>query len=147
MPNPPQLLNDDGTASIATALMSSHHGFRRDIAQFRKALRRVADGDHTRVGALREEWQRYGGTLHHHHQAEDSGIFPGIRQQHPELAAIIDGLVKPTFDGVLALPDLGSAVTEARAAAMPDPRQAALKRKIAEIRAHCAAAGTDAAAE
>ena len=93
MPNPPQLLNDDGTASIATALMSSHHGFRRDIAQFRKALRRVADGDHTRVGPLREEWQRYGDTLHHHHHAEDSGIFPGIKPQHPELAAVIEGLV------------------------------------------------------
>jgi hypothetical protein len=61
--------------------------------------------------------------------------------------AIIDGLVKPTFDGVLHLPDLAGAVTEARAAALPDPRQAALKRKIAEIRARCAAPGADAAAE
>ena len=49
--------------------------------------------------------------------------------------AIIDGLAKPTFDGVLALPDLAGAIAEARAAALPDPRQAALKRKIAEIRA------------
>jgi hypothetical protein len=49
--------------------------------------------------------------------------------------AIIDGLVKPTFDGVLPLTDLASAITEARAAIMPDPRQVALKRKIAEIRA------------
>ena len=49
--------------------------------------------------------------------------------------AIIDGLVKPAFDGALFLPDLAGAVAEARAAAMPDPRQAALKRKIAEIRA------------
>ena len=48
---------------------------------------------------------------------------------------IIDGLAKPTFDGVLALPDLAGAIKEARAAALPDPRQAALKRKIAEIRA------------
>ncbi len=61
--------------------------------------------------------------------------------------AIIDGLVKPTFDGVLHLPDLAGAVAEARAAALPDPRQAALKRKIAEIRARCAASGADAAAE
>jgi len=57
---------------------------------------------------------------------------------------IIDSLVKPTFDGVLALPNLAGAIAEARAAAMPDPRQAALKRKIGEIRA--AAAGPDAAA-
>ena len=57
------------------------------------------------------------------------------RQGMADWNAIIDGLVKPTFDGVLAVPDLGSAVTEARAAALPDPRQSALKRKIAEIRA------------
>ena len=66
------------------------------------------------------------------------------RQGLADWNAIIDGLVKPTFDGVLALPDLGNAVTEARAAALPDPRQAALKRKIAEIRAR-ASAGSNAA--
>jgi hypothetical protein len=66
------------------------------------------------------------------------------RQGMADWNAIIDGLVKPTFDGVLALPDLGGAVTEARAAAVPDPRQAALKRKIAEIRAR-APAGANAA--
>ena len=49
--------------------------------------------------------------------------------------AIIDGLVKPTFDGVLPLSNLAGAIAEARAAVMPDPRQVALKRKIAEIRA------------
>ncbi len=49
--------------------------------------------------------------------------------------AIIDGLAKPTFDGVLVLPDLAGAIAEARAVALPDPRQVALKRKIAEIRA------------
>jgi hypothetical protein len=57
------------------------------------------------------------------------------RQGLADWNAIIDGLAKPTFDGVLALSDLAGAVREARAAAMPDPRQAALKRKIAEIRA------------
>ena len=53
---------------------------------------------------------------------------------------IIDGLAKPTFDGVLPLKDLAGAVAEARAAALPDPRQAALKRTIAEIRARAYAA-------
>jgi hypothetical protein len=66
------------------------------------------------------------------------------RQGLADWNAIIDGLVKPTFDGVLTLPDLRSAVIEARAAAMPDPRQTALKRKIAEIRAG-ASAGSNAA--
>jgi hypothetical protein len=49
--------------------------------------------------------------------------------------AIIDGLAKPTFDGVLPLTDLAAGIAEARAAIMPDRRQVALKRKIAEIRA------------
>jgi hypothetical protein len=57
------------------------------------------------------------------------------RQGMADWNAIIDGLVKPTFDGVLALSGLGGAVAEARAAALPDPQQAALKRKIAEIKA------------
>jgi hypothetical protein len=61
------------------------------------------------------------------------------RQGLADWNAIIDGLVKPTFDGMLALPDLGIAVTAARAAALPDPRQSALKRKIAEIRARATA--------
>ncbi len=60
---------------------------------------------------------------------------------------IIDQLAKPTFEGALRLPDLAGAIAEARGAAMPDPRQAALKRQIAEIRARCAIADTDAAAE
>jgi hypothetical protein len=64
--------------------------------------------------------QGYGGVYRH-----------GLADWH----AIIDGLVKPTFDGVLPLSNLAGALAEARAAAMPDPRQVALKRKIAEIRA------------
>ena len=64
-----------------------------------------------------------------------SGYGDGYRQGLADWSAIIDGLVKPTFDGVLALPDLAGAVAEARAVALPDPRQAALRHTIAEIRA------------
>jgi hypothetical protein len=60
--------------------------------------------------------------------------------------AIIDGLAKPTFDGALPLADLAGAVREARHAAMLDPRQAALKRAIAQIRARATGAGANAAA-
>jgi hypothetical protein len=66
------------------------------------------------------------------------------RQGMADWNAIIDGLAKPTFDGALALPDLAGAVAEARAAALPDRRQVALKRKIAEIRARVPA-GSNAA--
>jgi hypothetical protein len=67
------------------------------------------------------------------------------RQGLADWHAIIDGLAKPTFDGVLPLADLAGAVAEARAAALPDPRQTALKRKIAEIRARESGAAQGAA--
>ena len=62
------------------------------------------------------------------------GYGDAYRQGLSDWHAIIDGLAKPTFDGVLPLADLAAAVTEARGAVMPDPRQTALKRTIAEIR-------------
>jgi hypothetical protein len=74
------------------------------------------------------------------------GYGDAYRQGLADWHAIIDGLAKPTFDGVLPLSDLAAAVAEARAAAPPDPRQVALKRTIAEIRARALSAGADAAA-
>jgi hypothetical protein len=68
------------------------------------------------------------------------------RQGLADWHAIIDGLAKPAFDGALPLTDVAGAVAEARAAALPDPRQTALKRTIAEIRARALNAGTNAAA-
>jgi hypothetical protein len=63
------------------------------------------------------------------------GYGDAYRQGLADWHAIIDGLVKPALDGVLPLADLAAAIAEARGAALPDPRQAALKRAIAEIRA------------
>ncbi len=74
------------------------------------------------------------------------GYGDAYRQGLADWHAIIDGLVKPTFDGVLSLDDLAGAVRQARNAAMPDPRQASLKRVIAEIRARAIGAGAPAAA-
>jgi len=74
------------------------------------------------------------------------GYGDAYRQGLADWHAIIDGLAKPTFDGVLPLRDLAGAVAEARAAALPDPRQAALKRAIAEIRARALSSGANAAA-
>lgn len=75
------------------------------------------------------------------------GFGDTYRQGIADWHAVIDGLVKPTFDGVLPLADLAAAIAQARAAAMPDPRQASLKRAIAQIRARATAPGARAAAE
>jgi hypothetical protein len=75
------------------------------------------------------------------------GYGDAYRQGLADWHAIIDGLAKPTFDGVLPLADLAGAIREARAAAMPDPRQASLKRAIAQIRARATGPDAHAAAE
>lgn len=91
MAQAPALLNDDGTASIATAFMSSHHAFRRDLARFASALAKLSR-DAGRARAIGEEWTQYRGALHGHHQVEDTGIFPGLRQQSASLAATLERL-------------------------------------------------------
>ena len=89
-----QLLNDDGSASMATAFMMSHHGFRRDIALFKGALASSAGVDGApRIEALQEEWKGFHAKLHGHHQVEDNGVFPGIKAQHAELGDVIAELV------------------------------------------------------
>jgi hypothetical protein len=67
------------------------------------------------------------------------GYGDDYRQGLANWHAVIDGLVKPTFDGALPLTDLGSAIAEARDAIKPDPRQVSLKRAIAQIRARALA--------
>jgi len=86
---PTQLLNDDGTASMATMIMCSHHAFRRDVACFAKAL---ASFDAPRAEALREEWTKFRAALHGHHTVEDTAIFPDLRGKDPSLAGALDEL-------------------------------------------------------
>lgn len=90
MASAPNLLNDDDSASMATMFMMSHHGFRRDLARFVRALGRSDVSE--RAQALRDEWQSFNATLHGHHQVEDNHMFPSMRAQFPELSACIDRL-------------------------------------------------------
>lgn len=92
MSHAPNLLNDDGTASVATALMMSHHAFRRDLARFAVALAKIERGDTSKVEALREEWQFFRGALHGHHESEDNGVFPSIAKDHQSARSTIEGL-------------------------------------------------------
>ena len=92
MASPPNLLNDDGSASMATMMMMSHHAFRRDLGRFANALQRLTPSDVTRAEALRGEWANFHGALHGHHHMEDIAMFPSMRDQHPALGSCIDGL-------------------------------------------------------
>lgn len=61
------------------------------------------------------------------------GSGEAYRQGLADWHALIDGLVKPAFDRAIDVPDLATAISAAREAAMPDPRQASLKRAIVAL--------------
>jgi hemerythrin-like domain-containing protein len=111
------LLNDDGSASVATALLMSHHAFRRDIARFGRALARVVEGDLARAAALREEWRSFRGSLHGHHEIEDTKMFPGFRGANAQLAPVFDQLSAQhdQIDPLLERADAAFAALETRA--------------------------------
>ena len=112
MPQPPNLLNDDGTASMATMLLMSHHAFRRDITRFIKAVADIRAGDTSHADAVAGEWEKsYRQALHGHHTVEDTRIFPDIRAKHPELASALDELTAQhhQIDPVLAKGDVAYA--------------------------------------
>lgn len=113
------LLNEDGTASMATLLLLSHHAFRRDLARFAQALARVEPNDASRAEALAGEWQFYRGALHGHHEMEDANIFPGIRAAAPELASVFEELTADhrRIDPLLARGDAAFGATLDLAAA------------------------------
>jgi iron-sulfur cluster repair protein YtfE (RIC family) len=95
MSQAPNLLNDDGTASMATLLLLSHHAFRRDIARLIRAVAEIKAGDTSRADAIRGEWEKsYRQALHGHHVMEDANIFPDIKNEHPDLAFAIDTLTE-----------------------------------------------------
>ena len=94
MTNVPKLLDESGAASIATAVMMSHHGFRRDVGRFGVALETLAGDGGGDPEALRDEWQSLRTTLHGHHQAEDTGFFPALAREHEALRRTIERLAE-----------------------------------------------------
>jgi hypothetical protein len=125
--SPPNLLNDDGNASMATALMMSHHAFRRDLARFARALDAIDAGETTRIPALRDEWGWFHGALHGHHHSEDTGIFPSLATEHPALVPTLDRLTADHrhIDPLLEQGDLAFAE-------LPDTAHA--KQVVADLR-------------
>lgn len=53
-----------------------HHAFRRDLASFASAVRRTPLTEPDVWRALAVRWTRFAETLHHHHEAEDTSIWP-----------------------------------------------------------------------
>src|SRR5689334_21976521 len=87
------LLNADGTASMSTLILMSHHAFRRDVLQLERALSNLDTKDAAKVAALQNEWTFFRGALHGHHVKEDTDIFPSLLKEDPKLRPVIDELM------------------------------------------------------
>lgn len=59
-----------------TNMYLMHHAFRRDLTAFRAAVEQASITDHARWVALHQRWQLFAMALHHHHAAEDEGLWP-----------------------------------------------------------------------
>lgn len=58
-----------------------HHGFRRDLRDFTRAVPVTPPGDGPAWRALSRRWAGFGRTLHHHHRVEDVAIWPALEQR------------------------------------------------------------------
>lgn len=65
----------EGPHSMA-GMYVMHHGFRRDLANFRAAVRNTPVGHAEVWTALAGRWDFFAEILHHHHQIEDDHIWP-----------------------------------------------------------------------
>ncbi len=82
--NRPQL-DLPGQAHVApgpldmTGMYGMHFAFRRDLADFVSAVRRTPVGEHEVWTAMQARWGRFFEVLHHHHESEDTHIWPVTR--------------------------------------------------------------------
>jgi len=71
-------------AYTATTIMGIvHDALRRDFARLQSALGSAQPPDSDRRVAIADHARWMMDFLHHHHQAEDTGLWPLIRQRAP----------------------------------------------------------------
>ena len=71
-----------------------HAAVRRDLTRMEAALRDFPDGDSARARDLERAWQALWVQLHHHHEGEDTYVFPYVRSLGPDVLdpALIDAM-------------------------------------------------------
>src|SRR4051794_15379184 len=101
-----------------TVMYVMHHGFRRDLGRFAAAIPSTPVDDTATWVALRRRWDAMSKILHHHHAAEDAGVWPVLMQrastaesahltamehEHDRLDSCLDGVA----DGLAGLAGVG----------------------------------------
>lgn len=59
----------------------THHAYRRDLAKFLSAVEHTPVDARSTWRALSVRWDLFALALHHHHAAEDAGLWPLLRQR------------------------------------------------------------------
>ncbi|MEV0594408.1 nitroreductase/quinone reductase family protein [Nonomuraea cavernae] len=111
-------------------LKAIHDAFRRELA----LIRAEATASGPRLGAqLRINCLTLCGGLHHHHTNESGGLFPHLRDRHPELDAVLDRLYAEHAVLARLLDDLQTLLS-----GEPADLPTEIDRLIAEIEDHLA---------
>lgn len=94
--------------------LAFHEALRRDLARFSTALELLAGergaGDGRRVDGLVAHWQSYRLLLEWHHEVEDEGLFPFMRERNPALGSLLDELKAEHDQLDVLLPRVSEAV-------------------------------------
>lgn len=72
-----------------------HDAFRRDVERLARAAARPDKADPTARAAVLLGWHGFSRELHHHHQIEDTHIWPLMRRKladHPDDVAVLDDM-------------------------------------------------------
>jgi iron-sulfur cluster repair protein YtfE (RIC family) len=80
---PGQVAAPDGPVDMQTMYVM-HHGFRRDLDKFTKAVRSTPVEARRTWVLLAERWDLLNEVLHHHHAGEDAGIWPWLLERADE---------------------------------------------------------------
>jgi hypothetical protein len=100
----------------------AHAAFRRDLARVRQVLTAtpVPQGRHRPAVADQVLWLMQ--ALHAHHTAEDSGLWPLVRQRNPAAKQLLDAMEADHRAIVPAMQALTEAARQYRSTDNDDPR-------------------------
>jgi hemerythrin-like domain-containing protein len=135
------MVDEGGRLVPVWGFLAAHHGLRRDVARLVAALAAMTDHgtEPERLAALQDHWRLFHQILELHHQAEDTNLFPLLRDRCPELAPLVDQL--DTEHEALAdlLPQIDSVVERLPAAGAIDAARDAMNGLESTLEAHLSA--------
>lgn len=121
-----------------TGMYGMHYAFRRDLEDFVGAVRRTPVGEHAVWSALQARWDRFFEVLHHHHESEDTHVWPTTRARAVAQGRLEDVAVLDSMEAEHELIDPAlTACTEAFAAMVAHPcadHRNALDIEVTEVR-------------